>query len=144
VTIAQYPGGTIEELRRAIHLSHAATVRIVDRLVARGLVRRRSGARGPAVALSTTSDGKRMAREILATRKRILESVLPPLSDEEAATLTTVLERMLVRLAEEPARSASICRLCDSACRRHRCPVAETQRAIGRTVPDPVPLESNE
>src|SRR5919109_4294946 len=58
VTVAQFPGRTIEFLRQAIGLSHPATVRVVDRLVERGLVRRRAGSRGPAVSLTATAAGR--------------------------------------------------------------------------------------
>src|SRR5918994_609610 len=51
ITITQFPGRSIEFLRQAIGLSHPATVRVVDRLVEQGLVRRRPGGGGPAGAV---------------------------------------------------------------------------------------------
>src|SRR6266540_873100 len=65
VTIAQFPERTVEELRRAIGLSHPAAVRVVDRLVEDRLVRRRRAGRGPAVELTATGAGRRRARGIL-------------------------------------------------------------------------------
>ena len=57
ITVAQFPDRTIEFLRQAIGLSHPATVRVVDRLVDGGLVRRRPAGPGPAVALRATAAG---------------------------------------------------------------------------------------
>jgi DNA-binding MarR family transcriptional regulator len=59
VTIAHFPGRTVEFLRQAIGLSHPAAVRVVDRLVEQGLVRRRPSGPGPAVALTVTTAGRR-------------------------------------------------------------------------------------
>jgi hypothetical protein len=44
IIVAEFPDRTIEFLRKAIGLSHPATVRVVDRLVEQGLVRRLSPA----------------------------------------------------------------------------------------------------
>src|SRR5919197_6568049 len=86
VTIAQFPDRTVEELRRAVGLSHPAAVRVVDRLVEQRLVRRRPAGRGPAVALTATPSGRRRARRILDARRRVLAAALPELSAEEAAS----------------------------------------------------------
>src|SRR5215207_8441876 len=80
VTIAQFPERTVEDLRRAIGLSHPAAVRVVDRLVAEKLVRRRPAGRGPAVALTATAAGRHKARAILDIRQAILADALPTLS----------------------------------------------------------------
>src|SRR3954471_5710461 len=46
VTIVQFPGRTVEFLRRAVGLSHPAAVRVVDRLVEQRLLRPRPGGPG--------------------------------------------------------------------------------------------------
>jgi DNA-binding MarR family transcriptional regulator len=58
-------------------LSHPATVRVVDRLVEQRLVRRRPGGGGPAVALTATAAGKRLARRILEIRHEVIADSLP-------------------------------------------------------------------
>src|SRR3954449_9244831 len=65
VMVAQFPDRTVEFLRRAVGLSHPAAVRVVDRLVDDGLVRRRVAGPGPAVALTATAKGRRAARRVL-------------------------------------------------------------------------------
>src|SRR5919206_3636311 len=77
VTIVQFPGRTVEFLRRAVGLSHPAAVRVVDRLVEERLVRRRAAGRGPAVALTATAKGRRAARRVLDVRPAVVADALP-------------------------------------------------------------------
>lgn len=140
VTIAQFPDRTVEDLRRAVGLSQPAAVRVVDRLVADGLVERRVAGRGPAVALSTTSAGRRRARRILELRRRVLAEALPELSPAEARTLSEVLERGLARMSDTPG--TTICRLCDMGrCRRVACPVVSRQIELGLPPPEALPID---
>jgi DNA-binding MarR family transcriptional regulator len=140
VTIAQFPDRTVEELRRAIGLSHPAAVRVVDRLAAEKLVRRRPAGRGPAVALSATAAGRRRARAILDIRQRILAEAIPDLDDEEERVLAGILERALDHLSDSP--EPVICRMCDTGrCRRGACPVMERQTARGNPPPQWVAIE---
>ena len=140
VTIAQFPGRSVEFLRRAVGLSHPAAVRVVDRLVEQGLVRRRAAGRGPAVALTATPAGRRAGRRILDVRRGVIAESLPDLSSDEAAALSAILERALEGLAGTPG--TTICRLCDMGrCRRVDCPVVEEQIALGQPPPDYVPVE---
>jgi DNA-binding MarR family transcriptional regulator len=140
VTIVQFPGRTVEFLRRAVGLSHPAAVRVVDRLVEERLVRRRAAGPGPAVALTATAAGRRAARRILDVRRDVLAGAMPELTPAEAETLTAILERALAAQADTPG--TTICRLCDmSRCRRIDCPVVDRQVALGHPPPDfePVP-----
>ena len=139
VTIAQFPDRTVEFLRQAIGLSHPAAVRVVDRLVEQGLVDRRAAGRGPAVALTTTGEGRRRAREILDRRARVLADALPELSDRESTALTAILEKALAHLADAPRTTT--CRLCDQCvCREGDCPVVQRQTELGTPPPEPVRL----
>ena len=140
VTIAHFPDRTVEFLRQAVGLSHPAAVRVVDRLVDQRLVRRRPAAGGPALALRTTAAGRRQARKILDTRRRVLANALPELSGPESATLSAILARALARLADSPG--TTICRLCDQGrCRTADCPVARRQVELGAPPPEPEPLD---
>jgi DNA-binding MarR family transcriptional regulator len=135
--IAQQPGGTVEELRRAINRSQPATVRIVDRLVQRGLVVRRPAGRGPALALDATDAGRDIARRVLQARARILDELQP--ADLQALELQ--LAPILERLAELPL-GQTVCRLCDkNACRRTGdCPVTNRLESQGLHLDPPQPL----
>lgn len=115
-------GQSIDALRRVVGLTHSGAVRLVDRLAAAGLVERRVGADGRAVALQLTLEGRRAARRVLARREAALEGVLAPLSPTERATLAALNERLLESLTDGQDARRRVCRLCDvDACGRD-CP----------------------
>ena len=128
----------MDDLRRAVGLTPSGAVRLVDRLVAAGLVERRPGHDGRSVALVLTASGRRTARRVLAARAEALDRVLTELSQADRASLTRIAEKLLAaltrdRLAErqhghEPS-GGWLCRLCDfEACGREHgaCPAART------------------
>jgi DNA-binding MarR family transcriptional regulator len=124
-------GASIDELRRVLGLSHSGGVRIVRRLVARGLiVRERDPADGRAVRLHLTADGRRAARRVLAGRQEELAELLAPLGRRETADLERLLERLLAAATDDREAANRICRLCDPDVCGHpnRCPV--TQAAL--------------
>ena len=115
-------GQSIDALRRVVGLTHSGAVRLVDRLAAAGLVERRVGADGRAVALQITPEGRRAARRVLARREAALESVLAPLAPRDRADLARINERLLRPLTDGQQERRRICRLCDvDACGRD-CP----------------------
>ena len=128
-----YLGGRpIEALRRVLGLSHPATVRLVDRLVARGLVERTPGTDRRSVALRLTDEGALRARDLLRARGEAIDAVLCGLGPADAERLAPLLEKLLAGLVEDRADARRICRFCDAdACGHHagRCPVTETARA---------------
>lgn len=139
VTIAHFPGRTVEFLRQSVGLSHPAAVRVVDALARQGLVRRRPAGHGPAVALTVTAAGGRLARTILDVRAAAVARALPRLTVTESASLTAVLEKALSRMSDAPG--STICRLCDQGrCRRRDCPVALRQAELGAAPPQPAAL----
>ena len=139
IMVAQFPDRTIEFLRRAIGLSHPATVRVVDRLVDSRLVRRRAAGPGPAVALTATAAGKRQARRILEIRQQVIADSLPELSAAESDTLVAILERALGHLSGSPGTTH--CRLCDTRrCPPSGCPVVHRQTELGAPPPEPAPI----
>jgi MarR family transcriptional repressor of emrRAB len=131
-------GGSMDDLRRAVGLTPSGAVRLVDRLVAAGLVERRPGHDGRSLALVLTAGGRRAAQRVLAARAEALSSVFATLTQDERASLTRISEKLLGavtkdRLAErqqghEPP-GGWMCRLCDfAACGRDQgaCPAAQT------------------
>jgi DNA-binding MarR family transcriptional regulator len=143
VSLEQFAeGSTIEQLSAVLGLTHSATVRLVDALVADGHVaRRRSRGDGRAVAIRLTPSGRATARRIGRARSQAVQEVLGGLTDAQRRTLTAVAERLTGDLAalrleqraegELPA-GGWLCRLCDfGACGRPegRCPAAATAHA---------------
>ena len=122
--LAYYEGCSNLRLARALGLSHPATVRLVDKLEAEGLVESRGAADKRAVALHLTKAGKARAKSILAERCAVLCDVLAPLSAREQEQLARLLEKALAALPENAEHADHICRLCDdTACPPGRCPV---------------------
>jgi DNA-binding MarR family transcriptional regulator len=129
---------TIQQLSDVIGLTHSATVRLVDRLVADGYVLRQGGGRdGRTVAIRLTKAGTAAAERVRQARRRAVEELLTALSDQERRALATKVDKLLVgatrRQLESRARGEPVggwmCRLCDlGACGRPegRCPVAAT------------------
>ncbi|MEX0732452.1 MAG: MarR family transcriptional regulator [Aquisalimonadaceae bacterium] len=120
--VGRSPGWTIRQLSTDLVLSHAATVRLVDRLVDDGLMRRRRSATdGRAVALSLTSKGQSLYQEMLVRRHQRLGELLSSLTDEEKHALGVIGEKLLVLIAKTTDNRSRACRFCDTeSCRR--CP----------------------
>ena len=137
-------GNTIEQLSGVLGLTHSATVRLVDALVADGHVaRRRRVGDGRAVAIRLTPSGRAAARRVTRARAEAVRGVLDGLSGAERRSLTAMAERLTADLAalrleqraagELPA-GGWLCRLCDfGACGRPegRCPAAMGRATAG-------------
>jgi MarR family transcriptional repressor of emrRAB len=126
--LAQWPGDTIEDLRHMLGLTHSATVRVIDGLVADGLVERVRVGGGPAVRPELTEAGRAEARLVLLAREAVLDPLLGQLSPEQVTSLTGVAESLLTALTIDFNAGELICRICElEACPQERCPVAIRQ-----------------
>ena len=134
ISLAGYlDGSPIEALRDPLGLTHSAAVRVVDRLVAAGLARRRPGRDGRSVAVELTDQGRQAADGALSARQAALEEILGPLSASERTELARLHEKLLRGLTEGRASARSICRLCDlHACGHIEgiCPVTNAADAL--------------
>lgn len=123
VAIGHMPGLSNDALGRALRLSHPGTVRLVDRLVAAGLVTRGvSAADRRAVALDLTDAGRARRAAILAEREAALGDLLAPLSAAERTRFAALAAKMLRGRARTGIEGLAICRLCDEA-RCANCPI---------------------
>ncbi|MBK9132826.1 MAG: MarR family transcriptional regulator [Betaproteobacteria bacterium] len=87
---------TSAELARDLQLDPAAVTRALDRLEAKGLVRRtRSQADRRVVQLALTADGRRVAPIVPAALAEVFNAHLAGFSADEWATLIELLQRML-------------------------------------------------
>ena len=121
-------GATLETLRSGLGLSQPGTVRLVDRLAARGLVeRRRSERDGRALALHLTDAGRRAVETALTARAAVTTEVLAGLTERERERLTALLEKMLAAQTTDRVSARRICRLCDGDACGHpdHCPVTQ-------------------
>jgi MarR family transcriptional regulator, negative regulator of the multidrug operon emrRAB len=87
-------GGTMDDLRRAIGLTPSGAVRLVDRLVADGLVERRAGADQRSLALVPTRSGRAAARRIAKARAAVVTTALRDIPADEQETLGSIVEQL--------------------------------------------------
>jgi MarR family transcriptional repressor of emrRAB len=135
------PRGSVKTLSQVLGLTHSGTVRLVDRLVSAGYVKRvpARDARSRSPILTTT--GATVARRVRIARERAIARPFGKLSDVERATLTGLCERLVSAVTKQrleqraagftPAGGA-LCRMCDfAACGRDKgtCPAAEAAAA---------------
>ena len=125
VVIANHPGEHIDTIRRTLGLTHSGAVRLVDGLVAQGLINRRKSDRDArAISLWTTPSGKRVASRVIAARAELLEPVLSSTSEADRKTIANLLETALAGLTSGTDSALSICRFCaEGVCRPLGCPV---------------------
>lgn len=106
-------GPSNDELRRVLGLSHPGTVRLVDRLVADGLVERRSGRDKRAIALHLTKKGHSAREKLLQGRLATIRPLLTPLTGSEQEALAAVLHKVLSSMQADDLERCRLCRLCD-------------------------------
>jgi DNA-binding MarR family transcriptional regulator len=125
-------GGTnISIIAESLRMSHSGAVRLVDRLEAEGLVKRRSGIDKRSVSLHLTSKGKRRVRAINDARARAIEAHTGHLSKRDRNDLTRLLETMLEKAIVDRSQIWQTCRLCDVPdCVTPKCPVLEASQQI--------------
>ena len=130
--IALYEGCSNAALGMVLKLSHPATVRMVDKLEAAGLVESRPGMTDRrAVALYLTPAGRNRAREVLQQRCVALESIVDLLSVDQREQLDGIAETLLAALTTTPIEGGHICRLCDEIiCPQDICPVHQKAEAL--------------
>lgn len=111
-----------EQLRRILGLSHPGSVRLVDRLVADGLVERRKGRDKRAIALHLTERGAALREELLKERLAAIQPLLSALTRAEEEVFDALLRKMLAAAGTTSLKRCALCRLCDNrACTD--CPI---------------------
>jgi DNA-binding MarR family transcriptional regulator len=122
--LAQQAGLGIEGLRQQVGLSQPATVRLVDRLAAEGLLVRAPGPDRRSLELKLTRAGRLRADAVLSARRGVLDEALKSLAASERAVLEGLLVDVLGQFTTDRGEAEVICRLCDlGACRLSSCPV---------------------
>ncbi len=114
VVIGYGLGPTNDQLRRILGLSHSGTVRLIDRLVKDGLVKRREGRDKREIALYVTKRGKTLREQILKERLAAIRPLLIPLTGAEQETLAALLHKMLSSMETTDLQRRTLCRLCDN------------------------------
>lgn len=114
VALGHQPGLSNDALSRLLGLTHTGTVRLVDRLVADGLVERSAAVRDKrGVALHLTKAGDKARRDILSEREAVIRPLVSRLDTAEQRTLATLLEKLLRAAGRDDEHKLRTCRLCD-------------------------------
>lgn len=113
VVIGHGSGPSNDQLRRILGLSHPGTVRLVDRLVADGLVERRPGRDRRAIALYLSDRGMVLREDLLTGRLAAIRPLLTPLTDGDQETLAALLHEVLSSMKTTQAERRTLCRQCD-------------------------------
>jgi MarR family transcriptional repressor of emrRAB len=122
--IGFYEGCSNNGLSRALGLSHTATVRLVDKLEAAGLVLSETGADRRSVALRLTELGRERASAVVHNRCVLIGDLIDVLSPVQQRQLDDIAETLLKSMVEVAQDADHICRLCDGTeCPPDRCPV---------------------
>jgi len=128
VVIGYGLGPSNDALRRILGLSHPGAVRLVDRLVADGLVERREGRDKRANALYLSRRGSAYRQKLLKGRLAAIRPLLVPLTAREQETLGELLHKMLASMETSDIERCTLCRLCDdSVC--SNCPIPANFRS---------------
>ena len=129
--IGFYEGCSNGALSKALGLSHTATVRLVDKLEADGLVGSTTGLDRRSVSLRLTPAGRRQCRAAVRQRCAALCDVIAVLSPTQRAQLDRIAETLLRSLVTTAGEADHICRLCDdTACPPDDCPVHQKSLAV--------------
>jgi DNA-binding MarR family transcriptional regulator len=119
-----WEGITNAQLARTLKLSHTATVRLVDKLEAQGLVEAREGEDKRATHLYLTSTGRKAVQPALAARCAAAKSYLDVLTAAEEKQFARLLEKLMRPLAKDAYGVSHFCRLCEfTACPGDQCPM---------------------
>lgn len=125
------PGLSIRTLAAGVGLSHAGTVRLVDRLVSEGLIERRGHATdGRTKSLHLTAAGETASAAVLTARDDVIARGLATLSADELDTLSALSERVLRACLRDAEHAYQICRLCNYASCAD-CPIEAELRQRG-------------
>ena len=129
VTLLAHPDRPVSWLGEVLGLSSSGATRLVDRLVAAGLVTRTAASDSRERRLRLTASGRRRATTALRARNETLASSIEVLTAAERDELENLLGRLVSSLTTGRQPALHTCRLCDrDACASggHACPLDHT------------------
>ena len=129
VTLFAHPDRPVSWLGDVLGLSSSGATRLVDRLVAAGLVTRVAASDSRERRLRLTAAGRRRAATAVRERNETLASSLEVLTAAERRELERLLDRLVSSLATARQPALQTCRLCDrEACNSggRACPLQHT------------------
>lgn len=116
ITIRDQEPLSIGDIARIVGLTHSAAVRLVDRLEKDWLVRRQRRV-GREVMVEITSRGRRRAQQLQDSRITAVSAFLACLDEDDLASLSQVVDKVLRVHCRETHDPDQFCRMC----RRNGC-----------------------
>jgi DNA-binding MarR family transcriptional regulator len=128
--VAAYDGCLLDWLRQRVDLTHSGTVRLVDRLAARGLLTRGASS-GRGVPLHLTAAGDDLLGRWGRTRDEVIDGLLGALPQSPREALVTAMAEALGTQQRARAEADSACRTCTWPACGSDCPVDRSVTAAG-------------
>lgn len=120
--IGHEPGMSIDQIGKALRLSHAGAVRVVERLLAQKFVSKSPSAGDRRVVhVCLTAIGKAERKALLSLRSTAITGLLAAVAEKDLAALERISEIILVSLAHDVVIARRTCRFCN-ADKCTRCP----------------------
>lgn len=123
VLLANRPGSSVDWLSRRLGFTQSGAVRLVDRLVALGLLRRERHPRRKEVSLHVTADGEARLHQGLQARAAAVQALVEPLSAGEQERLVALIGKVLAGGTRRRDEADVACRLCDWQVCKPVCPL---------------------
>ncbi|MDC7812161.1 MarR family winged helix-turn-helix transcriptional regulator [Sphingomonas koreensis] len=116
IAIGHEPGMSIDQISRILRLSHAGTVRVVERLDDQGLVGKSQSPSDRRVAhITLTRRGQAERTKLLGLRNAAVSGLLVRVPDNDRAVLERIADTILTSLLDDPQSALPTCRFCDQA-----------------------------
>lgn len=117
IVIGHEPDMSIDQLSQVLRLSHPGAVRLVERLVERELVEKRSSVGDRRMmSLVLTPNGLKQRDELLRLRHTALSALLVHMSAEDLSALERLADKLVAALPKDASSSLTTCRYCDERC----------------------------
>ncbi|MEW6045586.1 MAG: MarR family transcriptional regulator [Bacillota bacterium] len=118
------------ELAEGLHMSPPAVTKLVDRLVRKGLVRRRDRPEDRrSVEISLTEAGRRTAEELRRRRSRVLEMILNRMGPDDREELERSLRAFVAAGLSDPQVVEALCLRCGDESTPD-CPLIDAYRTL--------------
>lgn len=113
--IGHEPGMSIDQIGKALRLSHAGAARVVERLMARNFVSKSPSAGDRRVMhVCLTDAGQAERKTLLRRRSTVIAGLLAAVSETDLAALERIAETVLVSLPLDEVSTRATCRFCDA------------------------------
>jgi len=114
--IGHDPGMSIDQIGKALRLSHAGAARVVERLLAQNFVSKSQSADDRRVIqVRLTAIGQVERNMLMKRRSAVMAGLLTTVSETDLAVLERIAETILVSLPRDEISARSTCRFCDAA-----------------------------